>query len=200
MPDLVIANAIMLQALVSMEEVLGKKGLDAVLNAAHLAQYIDNFPPNDPEPAISFADYARLNQAVEEYIGRASKGILMRIGRASFQYGRREQAALLGLVGAALKVLPKRQQVRFILNAIGNALKKTSPGTEFWVDDRSDSLAYCARECSICEGRRSETAVGHLMVGSLSEAVKWVTGEELQVTETMCKARGDAYGRWEVNI
>ncbi len=200
MSNFVIANAIMLQALVSIEEVLGKKGLDAVLNAAGLAAYIDNFPPDNASPAISFEDYARLNQAIEDYIGRASKGILMRIGRASFQYGIREQPALLGLVGVALKVLPKRAQVRFVLNAIGNALKKTSPGTEFWVDDRSESIAYCARECSICEGRSSELSVGHLMAGSLAEAAKWATGDELQVKETMCKAKGDPYGRWEVDV
>jgi len=149
--------------------------------------------------AISFEDYARLNQVIGDYIGRASKGILMRIGRASFQYGIREQAALLGLVGTAIKVLPKRQRVKFMLNAIGNALKKTSPDTEFWVDDR-DGLAYCARDCSICEGRTSSQAVGHLLAGSLAEAARWATGEDHRVRETMCKAMGDPYGRWEVEV
>lgn len=200
MTNLVIANAIMLQALVSMEEVLGKKGLDAVLNAAGLAQYTGQYPPDNTDPAVSFADYARLNQAIEEYIGRASRGILVRIGRASFQYGVREQAALLGLVGVAMKVLPRRTQIKIVLNSVGNALKKTSPGTEFWVDERGDGMAYCARECSICEGRTSDKPVGHLMVGSLAEASKWATGTDCEVTETMCKAKGDPYGRWEVKI
>ena len=199
MSEKVIANAIMLQALMSIEDVLGKNALDAVLNVAGLGRYIDNFPPNDTEPAISFEDYARLNQVIGDYIGRASKGILMRIGRASFQYGVREQAALLGLAGTAIKLLPKRQRVRFILNAIGNALKKTSPDTEFWVDDRG-GMAYCVRDCSICEGRTSSEPVGHLLAGSLAEAAKWATGDDNRVRETMCMARGDAYGRWEVEI
>ncbi len=200
MPEKMIANTLMLQALVSMEEVLGKTGLNAVLNAAGLAKYVGNFPPDNTEPSVSYTDYARLNAAIEEYIGRASKGILQRIGRASFQYGVREQAALLGLAGAvAVKFLPRKQQVKFILTQIGNALKKISPETEFWVDDR-DGMAYCARDCSICEGRTADQPVGHLLVGSLAEAAKWATGDELRVTETMCKAKGDAYGRWEVEL
>ena len=200
MAELIIANTIMLQALISMEEVLGKKGLDAVLNASGLGKYIGNYPPDNTDPAISFAEYAQLNKAIEDYIGRASKGILQRIGRATFNYGINEQPALMGIAGVALKVMSKKQKVKFILTQLGNAIKKTSPDTEFWVDEREDMIAYCARDCSICEGRTDDKPVGHLLAGSLAEAVKWATGEEPRVTETMCKAKGDAYGRWEVEV
>jgi predicted hydrocarbon binding protein len=134
-----------------------------------------------------------------DYIGRASKGILMRIGRVSFRYGLQEQPALMGLTSAALKLMPKRARVKLVLNAIGNALKKTSPDTEYWVDDRG-GMAYCVRDCAICEGRTAREPVGHLLTGSLVEACKWATGEDLRVTETMCMAKGEAYGRWEVEI
>jgi predicted hydrocarbon binding protein len=194
-----IANAIMLQALVATEEILGKNGLDAVLNVAGLSQYVDNYPPNDVEPAISFADYARFNQVLGDYIGRASKGILMRIGRVSFQYALREQGALLGLAGAALRLMPRKSRIKFILNSIGNALKDTSPGTEFWVDSRG-GLAYCVRECSICYGRTAPKPVGHLLAGSLAEAAEWTTGKKHRVVETKCIAAGDEYGRWEVEV
>lgn len=198
--DHTLANALMLQALKAIEEVMGKKGLDAVLNSAGLQKYIDNFPPNDLEPAIASSDYARLNQAIEDFYGRGGKGILKRVGRASFQYGAREQAALLGLAGVALKVLPKRQRVKFILNAIGSALKKTNPENEYFVDDRSTHIAYCVPTCSNCFGRQSEQPVCHVLTGSIAEAVKWATGEELQVRETLCMAKGDRYCRVEVTM
>jgi len=196
--DLMVANALMLQALKAIEEVMGKKGLDAVLHAAGLEKYQNHFPPNDVNPAVSSTDYARLNQAIEEFYGRGGKGILKRVGRASFQYGIREQAALLGLAGLALKVLPKRQRVKFIFNSIGNALKKINPENEFFVDDRNDGLAYCAPTCSLCYGRHHEQPVCHLLVGSLSEAAKWATGEELEIRETLCMSKGDRYCRFEV--
>ncbi len=198
--ELMIANAIVLQALTAMEEVMGKKGLHAVLRASGLEKFIDNYPPNNLEPAVSFSDYSRLNQAIEDFYGRGGRGILKRIGRASFQYGVREQPTLLGIVGVALKMMPKRQKVKFILNSIGNALKKAHPNTDFWVDDRGPNIAYCARECSLCHGRKSDKPAGHLLVGSLSEAVQWATGEDLPVRETLCIAKGDPYGRWEVEV
>ena len=106
----------------------------------------------------------------------------------------------MGLAGAALKLMPKRQRIKFVFNSIGNALKKINPDSEFWVDDRQGQIAYCIRECSMCEGRTHDRPVGHLLVGSLTEAVKWTTGEEMTVRETKCLAMGDPYGRFEVEI
>jgi predicted hydrocarbon binding protein len=197
-PDLMMANSLMLQALVAIEEVMGKKGLDAVLRASGLAKYIDNLPEDNLEPAISYSDYARLNQAIEDFYGRGGRGFLKRIGRNSFQYGIKEQSALMGIAGVALKLMPKKQRLKFILNGMGNALRKINPDTEFWVDDRDGKVAYCIRECSICAGRTQEKPAGHLLIGSISEAAKWATGENMRVNETMCMAKGDPYGRFEV--
>lgn len=198
--NLYIANAIMRQALMAIEEVMGEQGLKAVLRASGLEKYIDSPPPDDLEPAISFEDYARLNQAIEDFYGRGGRGMLKRIGRASFQYGVREQPTLMGIAGVALKLMPKRQRIKFVLTNLGNALKKASPDTEFWVDDRDGKIAYCIRDCSMCAGRSSDKPEGHLLIGSITEAVQWATGEEMEVRETMCMCKGDAYGRFEVEI
>ncbi len=194
--DLMVANAIMLQALNAIEEVMGSNGLNTVLRASGLEKFIDHFPPNDIEAAIPSSDYAGLNQAIEEFYGRGGRGILKRIGRASFQYGAREQATLMGIAGVAMKLMSKRQRVRFILNSIGGAIKKTNPKNEYFVDDRGQNPAYCVPTCSICYGRQSEAPVCHLLVGSLTEAVQWATGENLTVRETRCMGRGDSYCRW----
>ena len=63
--DLVIVNALMRQALVAVEEVMGRNGLNAVLRTAGLAQYVDNLPPDDLSPSVRSSDYARLNEAIE---------------------------------------------------------------------------------------------------------------------------------------
>jgi predicted hydrocarbon binding protein len=198
--ELFIANAIMRQALMAIEEVMGEPGLKAVLRASGLEKYIDNPPPDDLEPAISFEDYAILNQAIEDFSGRGGRGILKRIGRASFQYGVREKATLMGIAGVALKLMPERQRIKFVLNSLGNALKKASRETEFWVDDRDNQIANSIRDCSMCAGRRGDKPVGHLLIGSISEAVQWATGDEMLVRETMCICKGDPYGRFEVEL
>jgi predicted hydrocarbon binding protein len=197
-PDSVIVNGLVRQALVSAEEVMGINGLHAVLRASGLERYIDNLPPNDMSPAIKTSDYARLNQAIEEFYGRGGRGMLRRVGKASFQYGIREQAALLGIAGAAIKLLPEKQRIKFILNGMVNALKKSNPEVDAWVEEQGDKLAYIEKTCAICWGRSSDTSVCHLYVGSISEAVQWATGVEHNIVETHCIAKGDEYCRFEV--
>lgn len=73
--------------------------------------------------------------------------------------------AKLKQAGVALKLMPKHQRIKFVLNSLGNALKKASPDTEFWVDDRDNKITNCIRDCSICAGRSDDKPVGHRLIG-----------------------------------
>ncbi len=196
--DAVIINSLVRQALSSAQEVMGDNGLNAVLRTTGLERFIGNFPPNNLEPSIPASQYAQLNQAIEDFYGRAGQGMLRRIGKASFQYGVREQAALLGIAGVGLKLLPERQRIKFILNGMVDALKKSNAQVDAWVDESGDKLAFVESTCAICNSRHSATPICHLYVGSISEAVQWATGKEHEVIETHCMAKGDPYCRFEV--
>ncbi len=196
--DSKIVNSLVRQALTSAQEVMGDNGLNTVLRTSGLERFINNFPPNDLQPSINTSQYAQLNQAIEDFYGRGGRGMLRRIGKASFQYGVREQAALLGVAGAALKLLPEKQRIKFILNGMADALKKSNPEVNAWVDESGDKLAYVESTCAICHGRHSETAICYLYLGSVAEAVQWATGKEYAITETHCIAKGDEYCRFEV--
>ena len=150
-PEAMIINSLVRQALTSAQEVMGDNGLNTVLKTCGLDRFIGNFPPNNLEPAIQASQYAKFNEAIEAFYGRGGKGILRRIGKASFQYGVREQAALLDVAGVALKLLPQRQRIKFILNALGDALKKSNPQVNAWVDDNGDRPAYVDATCAICQ-------------------------------------------------
>jgi len=177
---------------------MGENGLNTVLRTSGLERFIDNFPPDDLNPAIQTADYARLNQMIEEFYGRGGRGMLRRIGKASFQYAVREQAALLGIAGVALKLLPTKQRVKYILNAMVNALKKSNPQVEAWVDETDDIFAYYDATCAICHDRTSTEEICYLYLGSIGEAVGWATGQEFEILETHCTAKGDPHCRFEV--
>lgn len=196
--DAVIINSLVRQALTSMQEVMGENGLTAVLKTCGLDRFVGNLPPNNLEPSIKASQYAQLNQAIEDFYGRGGRGILRRIGKASFQYGVREQAALLGVAGVALKLMPQRERIKFILNGMANALKKSNPEVNAWLDESGDRLAYVESTCAICNGRHSDRPICYLYVGSVAEAVQWATGREYDVVETHCIARGDEYCRLEV--
>ena len=196
--DAVIVNALVRQALIAAQEVMGENGLNTVLRTSGLERYIDHFPPDNLEPAIQTSDYARLNEVIESFYGRGGRGMLRRIGRASFQYAVREQATLLGIAGVALKVLPARQRMKFILNGMVDALKKSNPQVDAWIDEEGGSLAYCDATCAICHNRRSTEPICYLYLGSIGEAIKWATGQEYEIKETHCTAMGDPYCRFEV--
>lgn len=196
--DAVIINSLVRQALTSMQEVMGDNGLNAVLKTCGLDKFVGNFPPNDLEPSIKASQYAQLNQAIEDFYGRGGRGILRRVGRASFQYGVREQAALLGVAGVALKVMPQKERIKFILNGMANALKKSNPEVDAHLDESDGVLAYVESTCAICNGRHSEKPICYLYVGSVYEAVQWATGKEYNVIETHCIAKGDEYCRFEI--
>jgi len=196
--DPMIVNTLVRQALTSAQEVMGDHGLNAVLRASGLERFIGSFPPDNLEPAINASQYARLNEAIEAFYGRGGRGMLRRIGKASFQYAVREQAALLGLAGVALKLLPERQRIKFILNSMAGALKKSNPQVDARLDESGEKLAYVESTCAICHGRHSADPICHLYIGSITEAIQWATGKEYKIVETHCLARGDPYCRFEV--
>jgi hypothetical protein len=63
----VIVNALVRQALVLAQEVMGENGLNAVLRASGLERFIGNFPPNETNPGIKTVEYARFNEAIESF-------------------------------------------------------------------------------------------------------------------------------------
>ena len=83
-----IVNALVRQARVSAQEVMGENGLNAVLRNSGLERFIGNFPPNDTNPGIQTIEYACFNEAIESFYGRGGKGMLRRIGKASLTSAR----------------------------------------------------------------------------------------------------------------
>jgi bacteriochlorophyll 4-vinyl reductase len=183
-------NALMRQALLAIGEVMGEQGLKVVLRQAGLERYVDALPPNDLEQDTPTVEYAALNQAVEEFYGRASKGMLQRIGRASFRYGVEEQATLMGVAGTALKLMPQKTRIKFILTQTAKSLMSVNEDTYIEVQETPEGFVFADFTCGVCCCRNAEQPTCHLYVGSISEAVKWATGHDHEVREIECRAMG----------
>jgi len=183
-------NALMRQAILAIGEVMGERGLKVVLRQAGLGRYVDELPPNDLELGATAAEYAALNQAVEEFYGRAGRGMLQRIGRASFRYGVEEQAALMGVAGVALKVMPQKTRIKFILTQMAKALMDVDEETYIEVYETPQGFVFADFSCGVCYGRQAERPVCHLYVGSVNEAVRWATERDYEVREIECRAMG----------
>ncbi len=183
-------NALMRQAIMAIGQVMGQQGLKVVLREAGLERYVDELPPDDLEQDVSTVDYATLNQAVEEFYGRAGKGMLQRIGRASFRYGVEEQATLMGVAGAAIKLMPQKTRIKFILTQMAKSLMDVNQDTTIEVQETPQGFVFADLTCGVCCCRKAEHPICHLYIGSISEAVKWATGQEYEVREIECRATG----------
>lgn len=199
--DTPYVNAMLLQMVRGIEEVMGANGLNAVLRLSDLDRFIDAPPPNNLEFGVLAREYAALNEAIEKFTGRAGKGMLRRIGRSSFRWGLKEQSAVMGLAGIALRVLPQQLRKRAVLLGIRKGIMDTVPYASIDVKEENGVLVLTDCACVSCHTRHSEQPVCHLYAGSLQEAMAYATGkdfQEFEVVETHCLACGDDYCRFEI--
>ena len=178
--------------LLAMEEVMGKNGLNAILNMAGLSNLVDNYPPDNLEKQFDFADYSALNGALEEMYGpRGGRGLSLRAGRASFSQGLKNFGALAGVGDLAFKVLPLGAKLKIGLPSIAKIFSQVSD-QKSWVEETDTEYIYSMKPCPVCQGRKSDKPMCHAGAGLLQEALKWVSGgHEFKVTETKCLGCGD---------
>ena len=180
-------------ALLSYEEVLGKPGLNAILNLAGLNYLIDNYPPANMERAFDFSEYTSILVAMEEIYGpRGGRGLAQRAGRATFNDILKNYGALAGVSDLAFKVLPLLFKMRIGLSAVARTFTQVSDQLTS-VEETPDTFLYNIHKCPSCWGRESaEKPVCHVPVGFLQESLKWVSGgHNFRVQEGKCFAVGD---------
>ena len=176
----------------AMEEVMGKNGLNAILNLANLKHLIDSYPPENLEREFDFADYSALNGALEEMYGaRGGRGLAQRAGRASFAQGLRNFGALAGAGDLAFKVLPLGAKLKLGIPAMAKVFSTVSD-QKSTVEETETEYFYKMKPCPVCYGRKSEKPMCYAGLGLLQEGLKWVSGgHEFKVYEKSCIACGD---------
>jgi predicted hydrocarbon binding protein len=188
------ANKFVLISIQALEEVMGKNGVNAVLNLAHLPHLIDNYPPNNLEREFDFADFTAINQALEEMYGpRGGRGLALRAGRAAFAESLRNFGALAGVGDLAFKVLPLQVKLRIGLPAMARIFSQITD-QHSTVEERENDFIYTIHRCPQCWGRSNlDKPVCFIGAGLLHESLKWVSGgNEFRVNESKCMAMNDA--------
>lgn len=187
------ANKFALITLKAYEEVMGKNGLNAILNLAGLGHLIDNYPPDNLEREFDFADFTAIHVALEEMYGpRGGRGLALRAGRATFNDALKNFGALAGVGDLAFKVLPLQAKIRIGLPAAAKIFSQVTDQIST-VDETEDAFIWTIHRCPICWGRSGlDKPVCHIATGLLQAMLTWVSGGlEFRVNETKCHAMGD---------
>ncbi|MGB0384790.1 MAG: 4-vinyl reductase [Ardenticatenaceae bacterium] len=193
-------NASLRALFLAIEEVMGANGAKAVLNLAGLQEYINNYPPNNTERGVRFTDYGKAQQAVEDfYGGRGARAMLTQIGRATFRYTLEEQPTILGLAGLAMRMFPEKTRINLILNRMVKAANN-NVNLPSYMEEDDDAWYYVVEQCPCQFRERSEKgAACYTTVGTLQEAIKWITGKHYRVQEIECLAVGGNVCKYRID-
>jgi predicted hydrocarbon binding protein len=177
-----------------LEEVMGKNGLNAILNLAGLNHYIDNYPPDNLDKGFDFTELSAIGVALEDMYGpRGGRGLALRAGRATFSDALKNFGALAGVADLAFVVLPLQSKLRIGLPAFAKIFTQLTD-QHTTVEEKDNEFIWTIHKCPVCWGRiGADKPVCFISTGLLQESLKWVSGgNEFRVNESKCVAVGDA--------
>lgn len=178
----------------ALEEIMGRNGLNAILNMAGLRQFISDPPPDSMEKGFDFAHISALNGALEDMYGpRGGRGLQLRLGRVLFARGLSNFGALVGASDLAFRVLPLQTKVRVGLPAVAKVFDSLSDQTSYVRDPGGEQYNYIIERCSMCWGRSVERPGGFIAAGIIEEALRWISGgRTFRVDQVSCMSMGHA--------
>ena len=199
--DRMMPNDALRMLFFSIEDVMGKDGMKAALRGAKLERYIDNYPPKSLDLGVKFSEYALTEQAVEDFYGpRGARAMLLRVGRATFSYGMKEQSAVLGLAGQALKLmpLPMTSKMKLLLEQMVAAANKTV-NQPTRLEEDAGAFTMVVDFC-MCQFRpKHQTPCCYVTIGTLTEAMKWLTDKTFSIQEITCMNLGADACRYRIS-
>lgn len=183
----------------AMEEVMGRNGLNAILNLAELSHLIDNYPPSNLDKEFEFSDFSALNGALEEMYGpRGGRGLQLRAGRAVFTLGLQGLGALSGAGDLAFKVLPLAAKLKVGIPAMAKVFTQVSDQVSK-VEDKGEYYTYTMEPCPVCWGRTADRPICFAGKGVIEEGLHWLSGgAKFRVEEIECVAMGEEVCKYAI--
>jgi predicted hydrocarbon binding protein len=193
-------NQLLFLAFTAAEEILGRNGVNAVFNYAHIARYIGNYPPNTLDLDSPASDFTRFLSGMVEVLGeKGARSVMMQAGLRGFEIMNRDMPGLFNIEGLELQggspdkrfdeyVRIESMMVEAGKQIFGEGLHKHYTNEEGWCFEISP--------CYWCMGLKSTEPICYGEVGFELGLARWVIGKDARVTETHCIARGDPMCRF----
>lgn len=178
--------------LTAMEEIMGRHGVNAILNLAQLHHLVNNYPPNNLQLGFTFTEFSTIQQTLDDMYGiRGGRGLALRAGRETWKYALKEFMPVLGITDLAFRTLPLGIKIKIGLDVFAETLNKfTDQKVRLGEDERG--FLWIIEQCPVCWQRTAVSPVCHLAVGLLEESLHWVSrGRRFKVEEVSCIATGD---------
>jgi predicted hydrocarbon binding protein len=191
-----IPNARVRRVMLAIQDVMGLTGLATILRQAGLQRYANALPPANGEPGLRATEYAALMQAIENYYGRGARGTLTRIGYAAFNRMVADRKLTAAGYRLLLRVLPMQSRQLLVLRWLAREIAGAGGDVTVHLDDQRINVVD--HDSDATTGRQRDTPICWETLGEIQEALKWGTGQEYEVAEMACRAKGDTACRFEV--
>lgn len=182
--------------LIATEEIVGKNGVNALLNMGGMSDYIDNYPPDNMKKEVPFGHVGKLQQAFWDMYGpRGARAFAVRAGKKTFNDGLESFGAVAGAARAAMKIGSLERRIGLGLQFFAKFFNQVSD-QEVMVEEDDDTWFWNILVCPMCTGRTSDAPVCHLAVGVLQGALENFADPDkrFNVTPTHCIATGEEKG------
>ncbi len=177
----------------TMEELIGKQELDAILREGGLEMYIGRYPPSDLEKGFPFEHLGALQAAVEAVHGpEAGRELNRRVGQRCLDNGLREFNPLLGIADLPVRMMPLSLKLHVGFDMFAMVFNRFTDQVVTLSEDQQHYY-WIIERCPVCWGRQTDGPCCHLAVGILEESLRWASGgKSFLVAETSCIAQGAA--------
>lgn len=181
--------------LVSAEEILGEKGIAALLNLAGLPELIGNYPPENVHKEFPFTSIAKIQKAFWIMLGsRGARVFATRAGEQTLRYGLNQFGAVARAAQAAMRIGSLESRIRVGVEFFAKFFNTVSD-QKVRVEEDENYWYWIIERCPMCWNQKAEEPMCHLGVGVLQAAAAWATdGMRFRVGPTQCIGMGAKEG------
>lgn len=181
--------------LTAAEDILGEKGVNALLNLSGLPQYIGNYPPDNIKKEFPFEHVAAIQAGLREMYG--SKGAMVfatKGGEQTFNHSLDKYEKVQKAAQAAMAVGSMRTRLKAGLLFFAKFFNTVSD-QKVRIEEDETHWKWIIEVCPMCWGKTSDEPICHLAVGVLNAASTWATsGERLRSKAIQCIGTGAKEG------
>lgn len=190
MSETKFSNRVLSRFVEATSKELGSDQFNAMLSLAHLPADWAKPETFAKTSAVESAQvYASLQAAMRTYYGRGARGILTRVGQRLWDH-LLDDAALGGKTQAAIiKRLPLSTRRKPALELLGKFIGTQS--SDVTVHTLDLDLLFADHASPNTDGQSASAPICYVTQGLIREALFWATGQNYNVEETSCKAKGE---------
>ncbi len=183
------------------EDVLGEKGLFSILKYTRLKKFIDEYPTKDLDLTHDYEDFTTITTALIEVLGESgAKDIMTEVGKRAFYLIADIAPYLFNIENVVPERIPPERRYEEFLKVYRVMTDAASAifGDIYTILEQEAGLICEISPCYLCKGLRTKGPICYIQVGFMAGAAEWIMGEEIQVVETLCIAKGDDRCRFVV--